>query len=575
MRRFILLRQAPKWNLATPDESVVNEIAHAAGVSRTVAAAMVNRGVTLDDAEVYISAAHCLLPNPFLLLNMEKSAKRLAHAIQTDEQVAIWLDYDGDGQTAGALLCWLGRMLGVEFRPYIPDRLSEGYGLNQDGIRQLAEEGISLLVTVDCGITAYQEALLCRDMGMDLIITDHHTPSVDIPDAYSVINPLLPGDMFPFKKLAGVGVAYNLAAATIEILHQAKWFNANRPKPSVEELLPLVAIGTIADVVELRSFNRVMVTQGIERIRQGRHPFVGIRALCEVSAVCENTLSSGQIGFRLAPRLNAGGRLEWAGIGFELLMATNPLVATAHAVKLDELNSSRQEMEELIVSQASAMFESDPALWERKTIVLASPEWHPGVIGIAASRMVERYHRPTVIIALDGETGKGSCRSIKPFDIHEGLCQCSDILERFGGHPMAAGLSLAANKLPAFTKAFENSASYLTEEDLQPVVTIDAEANSEDLSLEICNEVEQMEPFGMGNSKPVFSLVGCKVVNMRVLKGKHLKLELSKNGRGFDAIGFNMSAGFEPKDLVDIAFCLERNEWRGVESLQLQLRALC
>jgi len=543
------------------------------GVSETVAAAMVNRGVTPEEAELYISAAHCLLPNPFMLLNMEKAATRLAKAVRKDERVAIWLDYDGDGQTAGALLCWLGRMLGVEFRPYIPDRLSEGYGLNPDGIHQLAKEGVSLLVTVDCGITAYAEAMLCKDMGIDLIITDHHTPGVDIPEAYAVVNPLLPGDKFPFKKLAGVGVAYNLAAATVEVLHKQGWFSESSPKPCVGDLLPLVAIGTVADVVELRSVNRAMVTQGIDRIRKGKHFFEGIKALCGVAEVDERKVTSGQIGYRLAPRLNAGSRMKTAQIGFDLLMSTNPLIASCHASELDHLNKMRQETEEEVVNQAIQMFESDPSLWERKTIVLASPEWHPGVIGIAASRMVERYHRPTVLIAIDGDNGKGSCRSIKPFNIYDGLCECSGSLVRFGGHPMAAGLSLEASKLQEFSEAFENSAAYLTEEDLRPIIIIDAEANPEDLSLAICKEVDQMEPFGMGNSRPVFSLMDCRVENVRILKEKHLKLQISKNGWVFNAIGFNM-VDSPLGETVDLAFVVERNEWRGDVNLQLQLKAI-
>lgn len=568
-----MFKQVPRWNFVNPEETVVNEIAQITGVSRTVATAIVNRGVIPDEAETYISALDTLLPNPFLLLNMDTAASRLAKAITENEKVAVWLDYDSDGQTAGALLCWFGRMLGAQFRPYIPDRVSEGYGMNEYGVRLLAREGVSLLMTVDCGITSHFEAMLCRNLGMDLVITDHHTPGDMIPAALAVVNPLLPGDRYPFKKIAGVGVAYNLAAATIEVLHKQGWFDESRPKPCVGDLLPLVAIGTVADVVELRSVNRVMVTQGIDRIRKGDHFFEGIKALCGVAEVDEREVTSGQIGFRLAPRLNAGGRMNTAQIGFDLLMSTNPLIASGNALELDRLNKLRQETEEKVVNQAVQMFESDPELWERKTIVLASPEWHPGVIGIAASRMVERYHRPTVLVALDGEIGKGSCRSIKPFNIHEGLKQCADYLERFGGHPMAAGLSLEAGKLTAFSKAFEKSADYLTKEDLRPVITIDSTMSSQDLTLSICDEVEQMEPFGMGNSKPVFSLMDCRVENARVLKGKHIKLEISSGGQVFNAIGFNM-AELAFGERVDLAFVVERNEWRGNVNLQLQLKAI-
>lgn len=568
-----MIKHESKWTIATPDPLLIKEIAAVTGVSKTVAAAMVNRGITPEEAETYIGALDTLLPNPFLLLNMDIAATRLAKAVAGNEKVAVWLDYDCDGQTSGALLCWLGRMLGVNFRPYIPDRISEGYGMNEDGVRLLAQEGVSLLVTVDCGITSHIEAMLCQDLGMDLVISDHHTPGEQIPAALAVVNPLLPGDRFPFKKIAGVGVAYNLAAATIEVLHKQGWFNELRPKPCVEDLLPLVAIGTVADVVELQSVNRVMVTQGIERIRQGNHCFEGIKALCEVAEVDEREVTSGQIGFRLAPRLNAGGRMETAQIGFSLLMAKSALVAAGYASGLDRLNKIRQETEEKVVIQAVHMFESDPKLWERKTIVLASPEWHPGVIGIAASRMVERFHRPTVLIALDGDKGKGSCRSIKPFHLYEGLCKCSEFLAGFGGHPMAAGLSIETDKVSGFAEAFEKAAAHLTDEDLRPVVLIDAEADAGDLTLSMCREIEQMEPFGMGNSRPMFSLTGCQVADVRILKGKHLKLDLLKNGKAFSAIGFNM-AGMPLKDVIDVAFAIEKNEWRGNVSLQLQLKSI-
>lgn len=568
-----MIKYDPKWTKASPDQLIVDEVATITGVSKTVAAAMVNRGVSPDEAELYISAACSLLPNPFLLLNMETAATRLAKAVMGAEKVAVWLDYDGDGQTAGALLCWLGRMLGANFRPYIPDRISEGYGMNEDGVRLLAQEGMSLLVTVDCGITSHLEAMLCQDLGMDLVITDHHTPGEQIPAALAVVNPLLPGDRYPFKKIAGVGVAYNLAAATIEVLHKQGWFNESRPKPCVEDLLPLVAIGTVADVVELQSVNRVMVTQGIDRIRKGKHLFEGIRALCDVSCVAEEAVASGQIAFRLAPRLNAGGRMETARIGFNLLMETRPLVSAGYAAELDRLNKVRQETEEMVVNQAIQMFESNPDLWERKTIVLASTDWHPGVIGIAASRMVERYHRPTVLIALDGDKGKGSCRSIKPFHLYEGLCKCSELLAGFGGHPMAAGLSIESTRVAEFAEAFERSAGHLTVDDLRPVVVIDAEAEAGDVSLAMCDEIEQMEPFGMGNSRPLFSLTECQVADVRVLKGKHLKLDLLKDGKAFSAIGFNM-ADLPLKDVIDVAFAVEKNEWRGNVSLQLQLKSI-
>lgn len=561
------------WNILKPSPSDVDAIVAATGVSRVVAAAMVNRGVSSADAPGYLSPLDTPLPDPFLLLNMDKAANRFADAVERGESTAVWGDYDVDGTTSLSLLCWFGRMLGVKFRPYIPCRFSEGYGMNADGVRQLAAEGVQLLVSVDCGITSHVEADLCHELGLDLVITDHHTPGGNIPDAYAVVNPLLPGSEYPYKKLAGVGVAYNLAVATHKVLRDRGWFSGDRGEPIIDPLLALVALGTVADVVDLQGVNRSLVARGLQIIRNGEHCFEGIRALCQVAGVSETTLTAGQIGFRLAPRLNASGRMETAQAAFDLLMAAEPYEALPVAESLDRLNTERQEVEAKVVELACQMIAETPAMWERKTIVLAHPEFHPGVIGIAASRLVERFSRPTVLISTGEEKGKGSCRSIKAFNMYDGLSACGDLLMGFGGHPMAAGLSLDPDKVQVFADRFEEYAGFLTEEDLRPTQTVDVEADPCDLDLAVCRQLDAMEPFGMGNSRPVFCMSGCKVDEARVLKGKHLKLKVSRGGKQFDAIGFGMGP-IQVQEYVDLAFTVERNEWLGRVSLQLQLKGV-
>ncbi|QOX80824.1 single-stranded-DNA-specific exonuclease RecJ (plasmid) [Trichlorobacter lovleyi] len=564
---------AARWNIKTPDAVLVQRIMDLTGVPKVAASAMANRGVTPDNALAYVGPGSNDLPDPFLMKNMDVAAVHFADAIVAGEKIGVYSDYDSDGLCGAALLCWFAKMLGIELSVKIPSRHTEGYGLSIDGLRQLHESGTTLVISVDCGITAVAEAEFCKQIALKLLISDHHSPGEVIPDAVAVINPLLPGDQFPYKKLAGVGVAYNLVVATTKVLRDQGWFSNLRPEPVVECLLPLVAIGTVADVVELQEVNRTMVAQGICRIREGRHPFEGIRALCEASGVSETELTSGQIGWRLGPRLNCCGRLQTAQASLDLLLCENYGEALSIARMLDGLNTERQEIEASILESAIEMVEKKYSLKDQKTIVLAKEGWAPGVIGIVASRIVEKYNRPAVLISLDGNIGKGSCRSIEAFNMHMGLCACSKHLVKFGGHPMAAGLTINADQLRDFEQAFEVSASGLASEDLRPVIKLDAEIEAGDLTLQACEQMARLEPFGMGNSRPLFCLTRCKIEDVRVLKGKHLKLLVTKGGKKFDAIGFNM-ATVPLNDVIDIAFSPEKNEWMGKVSLQLQIKGL-
>lgn len=560
------------WSIASHSPADIDALVQGFGLTRAVAAAMLNRGITAENAEQYLCPTSAQLPDPFLLKNMDVAARRFADAILAKESIGCFLDYDSDGLHAGACIVWAGRMLGVEVRPFVPNRFEHGYGLNKEGLEQLRNEGITLVISVDCGISAVAEVEFCKEIGLDLLITDHHSVGGVIPDAVAVINPLLPGDQYPFKKLAGVGVAYMLVLATITELRNRGCFNNAFMEPIPEVLLPLVAAGTIADIVDLQGVNRQLVAMGLNRMRSGDHPFIGMSALCEVAGIKETEISSGQISYKYAPRCNASGRLQTAQTTLDLLLSTSYSEAKGLAEELDRLNSERQAEEKRVVELALEELANNPDLWDRKSIVLASPEYHAGVVGICCSRLIERYHRPTILISIGEDKAKGSCRSIKAFHMYNGLAACSEHLLGFGGHPMAAGLSLLPENIPAFAEAFESAVAGLTEDELCPTLALDADVDPDELTLSLCDEVGRLEPFGMANSRPVFCMTGCRVESFKVLKEKHLKLVVSKGGKRFDAIAFNMTE--LPGEQIDLAFTVEKNEWLGRVNLQLMVKGL-
>lgn len=563
-----------RWVIQQPNQDIAREIAQAIRVPHIVAQAMANRGVKPEDAKTYLETPIASMPDPFLLKDMYQAAQRLADAVVKNENVTVFHDFDCDGIQSGSLLVHFGRLLGARFGAYVPHRVEEGYGLNIDAIRQIATEGATLIVTVDLGISATaEETNACRELGVDLLVTDHHTPGTQLPDAYAVVNPLRTDCPYPYKKLAGVGVAFNLAVATRRVLRDRSWFTPERPEPNLLPLLQFVAMGTVADVMDLKGVNRTFVSRGINIMRNGKYPFAGIQALCDVSGVNPRDISAGHIGFRLAPRLNASGRMDTAKTSFNLMVTDDLEEAGQLAKALNDLNRERQEEEERVTKEVIAILEADPDLLKRKTIVIGG-DFNPGVIGICASRLVERYYRPTILVSwMEDGKGKGSGRSIKAFHLYNGLCACSEHLISFGGHPVAAGLSVEKECFEDFRAAFEAAAAHLTEEDLQPVLAIDAEVVPRDVTMTTCNILEMMEPFGMGNSRPVFCMYDCNIVSKKVLKEKHLKLIIAKGGQNFNAIGFNMAdASFGDK--VDVAFTIEQNEFRGQFSLQLGLKGI-
>lgn len=559
------------WRRRGGDDCAAEELTRA-GIDPLLARLLSNRGIVDPvEAGAFLTPTLASLHDPLLLSGMASAVERLAAAQEKGERVCVHGDYDVDGVTSVAVLLSFFRAVGIDAFPYIPKRLTEGYGLSRHGVEAAVAAGASVLVTADCGITSVAEAALCREAGIDLIITDHHAPPDVLPDAFATVNPLLPGCTFPFKSLAGVGVAFNLVIALRALLRRRGLF-ATRPEPDLKSYLDLVALGTVADVVPLVGENRVLVSYGLKELGSGRR--IGVEALKDVAGVT-GEVTCGAVGFRLAPRLNAAGRLEDAALGLELLLCPEPARARTIAKELDDANAERQALEKATIDEARAML-SAGACRGRKSIVLASPEWHPGVIGIVASRMVEIFHRPAILFAIEDGTGRGSGRSIARFHLLEAIKSCADHLLRFGGHSHAAGLSIAEEELERFAASFDAAAdTMLDEEALTPQLLYDAELDADEIDEELPQLLAKLKPFGMGNPEPLFLLRDARVADARVLRGGHLKLALAAGGRRFDAIAFGLAEkGEGVQRPIDVLFSAGINVWNGKTSLQLIVKDL-
>ncbi|HIJ86455.1 MAG TPA: single-stranded-DNA-specific exonuclease RecJ [Desulfuromonadales bacterium] len=561
-----------KWVIKPVDSEQTEALARSLGISSLTARILAGRGI--DSAEAgnqFLAPALAAMPDPFLLKGMHAAVERLLEAREKNETVCIYGDYDVDGISGTALLVSFLRQVGITCSYFIPNRFNDGYGLHEASLQQIIALGATLIMSVDCGITAVREADFCRQAGVDLIILDHHTPQEKIPEATAVVNPLQPGCAYPFKLLAGVGVAFNLLVALRSRMRQEGLFNTGI-EPDLRDWLDLVALGTIADVVPLTGQNRMYVSYGLHKLEQSLRP--GITALKKVAGIKES-VTCGQVGFRLAPRLNAAGRMESAVPGVDLLLSSVPDDCTAIADELDAANAERQSVERGILEQAIAQVEGDGRYPARKSIVIASTDWHQGVIGIVASRLVERYHRPTLLIAIDGEgTAKGSGRSIPGFHLLEALTACSEHLARFGGHRYAAGIGLQSEAVPAFAAAFEDVARrMLGDTELMPLLDIDAEVQPSGIDAGLLEELQRLEPFGAGNPEPTLLLRGVTAVERRIVGDGHLKLRVSAGGKVFTAIAFRQ--GSCPTDgLLDIAFFPESNSWNNTTTLQLRIKAI-
>jgi single-stranded-DNA-specific exonuclease len=533
---------------------------------------LAGRGIIEPDSmDTFLSPSLADMLDPSRMKGMATAVARLLEARHRQEKITVYGDYDVDGITGTTLLVSFLRQTGFACDYFIPNRFDDGYGLNSEALDRIIDAGADLILSVDCGITAVEEALFCRQRGAELIIVDHHAPKETLPDACAVLNPLQPGCDYSFKCLAGVGVAFNLLVALRAALRDEGVFGGGSG-PDLRQWLDLVALGTIADVVPLIGQNRIYVTHGLRLLADPFKP--GIQALKKVAGVGE-AVSSGQVGFRLAPRLNAAGRMESAVPGVELLLGDDPPHCLAIAEELDAANAERQAIERSILQEAISLVEQRGDYPDRRSIVLASPSWHQGVVGIVASRLVERFHRPTILIALDEQgRGKGSGRSIPGFHLLDALKVCSPLLERFGGHRHAVGVSLSAEKFDDFSATFEAEAQRLLGDgELMPRLDIDAEAEPREVTKELALELKRLEPFGMGNPEPLLMMRALTVLEQRVVGEDHLRLRLSRDGHTFNAIAFRMASRTVPAT-IDIAFFPEMNQWNGSSTLQLRVKEL-
>ena len=547
------------WNCGQPPAQDVNKLV-SGGFSPLTAMVLAGRGLSDPAGARESLGCDSPLPDPFLLGDMDRAAERVRRAIQNKERIAVFGDYDVDGITATCLLTDFLRSQGADCLSYIPGRLEEGYGLNPIAIRQLGEEQVKLIITVDCGITALEEAALCRELGMDLVITDHHECKEELPRAAAIVDPHKPGDGYPHRNLSGVAVAFKLACAL-----------SGDTQAVLEEYADMVCLGTVADVIPLVGENRVFVSRGLEALEHTKRP--GLAALMEECGCAQGEITSSTIGYMLAPRINAAGRMGQVDLAIDLFLTQDEDQARSVAAQLCELNRQRQQIESDIYRQALAML---PEGAPPEAIVLADEHWHQGVVGIVASRIAEEFACPAFLICLDGEHGKASSRSHGGFNLFNSLRELSPLLESYGGHELAAGFTIRRDKIDAFrTQVCAMAASYFADGTHLSTLDLDCAVPPEMLTIPEIEGLNILEPCGSGCPKPQLMMTGLTVERIQsVGGGRHMRLRLRRGHYSLNAIFFSadpVSAGVAVGDVVDVAFHPQINEFRGVRSVQLNV----
>ena len=554
-----------KWRIAEPHPEAAARLT-AAGYPCLVSAVLASRGIaTAEEAAAFLEHEQRLTYSPFLMADMDKAVERVQRALADHERIAVFGDYDVDGITATCILVDYLQSRGADVLHYIPRRIEDGYGLSVDAIEGLYRKGTRLLITVDCGITGVEEVDFANSLGMDVVVTDHHECKETLPRAVAVVDPHRPDCGYPFKHLAGCGVALKLALAL---------GGPDREEALFSRYCTLAAIGTVADVMQMSGENRTIVSRGLAAIEHS--DFIGLHALLKEAGLAGREITSVQIGFVLAPRINAAGRMGAADKAAELLLCTDPAEAERMARELCALNRERQNVEQTIYSQAEEMIARLPDR-DRSALVLESSRWHQGVVGIVASRLSEKYSRPSFMIHLNGDTGKGSCRSWGGFNLFAALENCKDLLLGFGGHELAAGFTIEEANIPAFrermndyARSFQGGAAPVSVLDVDVAIT-----HPSAVTLEELEALSALEPYGSGNARPVFCLLGATLMRTQnVGQNRHLKLRLGKGSAQFAGIFFSTVAadcGCRPGDRVDAAFYLQVNEFRGSRTVQLQM----
>lgn len=555
------------WTIRKENPKLRERISKNLGISPLTAQLLINRGIGNEtEANLFLNSTLFDLPSPYLMKGMDKAVERIKRAITDKEKIAIYGDYDVDGVTSTALFYTFLRGLGADVIFYNPDRMKEGYGVNIEAVKSLAEGGVTLFISGDCGITAVKEVEEAKRLGADFIVTDHHKPPEELPDAVSILNPQLSDCKYPGKTIAGVGVMFNLAVALRRALREDGFFGNG--EPNLADYLDLVALGTVADCAPLTDVNRIFVKEGMKRMENPKR--TGLLALKEASSIT-GAVNTFDLGFKLGPRINASGRLSTAGKAVELFISDDIGSARDIAKALSRENSERQNIEGEILDDAVRQIESEPGILNANSIVLASPDWHPGIIGIVASRIVERYERPAILIAIDGNgLGKGSGRSVEGINIYSALSECRDLFEQFGGHEQAAGLSIKAEKIGEFRTMFERAISG-SGHAYAPGLDIDCEVELGELTDALLAEFGMLEPFGIGNPEPVLAARSVEVLSRRVFKDKHLGLKLKQGAKSLDAIWFNAAGVQDMPDRIDLAFTPELNKWNGKKEIRLRI----
>ncbi|MDF1524836.1 MAG: single-stranded-DNA-specific exonuclease RecJ [bacterium] len=563
-----------KWVVRPQDPETALQIAEALDTTSLVGQVLLNRGFgDIEDAAQFLNCQLADLIDPYVLHGMKDAVDRIILSLEKKEKTLVYGDYDVDGVTATSLILLFLRDLGFSTHYYIPKRVEEGYGVNKESLRKFSEEGVGLIITVDCGISSVEEIAYANSLGMSVIVTDHHEPPIKLPDAVALINPLLAGCPFPYKALSGVGLAFYLIAGLRKELREKGFFKEGE-EPSLVHYLDLVAVGTIADIVPLTGINRILVRAGLEQINV--NPRLGIKTLLDVCGIQPGHVDSSSVAYRLAPKINAAGRLSDAMRGVLLLTTESREDAEREAGFLDVENEERQRIEGKIYAEAVEMIQSNGIEKDFRSIVLSSADWHPGVVGIVASRLMERYYRPTILLCLDNGVYKGSARGIPNFHLYQGLARCRDLLLEFGGHKYAAGIKVVPENLEKFTERFESVVREVVPEDgFTQVMKLDAETSLEALGMEEVSKFQGLAPFGAGNPEPVILIKDVEILNPKVVGRDHLSFLARQNGVTMGAIAFRQAHELEHlKEKMELAAVPEVQVWRGVSQVKLRVKGM-
>ncbi len=570
-----------RWIIGAGDAALEDQLSNDLNISSLVSRILINRGIRdLTSAGEFLNVSYKNLIDPFMLNDMEKSVGRLLQTIKQKGRILVSGDYDVDGVTASALYLEFFRKLGVDARLYIPDRIRDGYGLNENVVHIARSNGIDVILTADCGTASVVPIKSAMDIGIDVIVTDHHECPLELPEAFALINPNRHDSTYPFKGLPGVGVAFKLIQAlTAALSSDSKFRKMNSSINTIDDIssyLDLVALGVIADVAPLTGENRYFVKEGLKLLSAEKRP--GVAALKEVAGIKGNDVSAGTVSFMLAPRINASGRLSTADDAVKLLTTDNREEAKGIAIYLDGLNQERQKVEANIRNEARDRILKETDAVKENVFVMASRDWHQGVVGIVASKIVDEFYRPCVMISLQEDgMGRGSARSIPGFNLYEGLEACSDLLEKFGGHKYAAGLTIMESNVPLLRERLSGIvAERVTKEEFTPRLVIDAEFAPEDINFPLLKEMALLPPYGVSNPEPVIVSRGLRVTEARTVGKDHLKVKLRRGRTFLDGIGFNMASAYnniiKSDTDIDVAYTPELNLWQGTYRIQLKLK---